>query len=125
MVNGKALAGMLSVAAIGVAGLVWASWQRGVTVVVRNIDSAPLVGVMIHVTGRDYPIGDMPAGSMRSVLVDPTGESHIEISQRHAGGRERRRVECYFEAGYSGSIGIEISRTAASVVDNQIAVGIW
>jgi hypothetical protein len=125
MINGKVLAGTLTVAAIGAAGLVWSYWQRGVTVVVRNRDSAALSGVTIHVTGRDYPIGDMPPGSTRSVLVTPTGESHIEISQHQAGSRGRIPVTCYFEAGDSGTIEIDIARTSATVVDNRISVGMW
>jgi hypothetical protein len=125
LINGRILVGTLSLAALGVAGFVWAYWDRGVTVVLRNRDSATLNGVTIHVTGRDYPVGDIPAGSEKRVLVDPTGESHIEISQQNADGRGRLAVECYFEGGYSGTIEIEISRTVATVVDNRITIGIW
>ena len=125
MINGRVLAGTLTVAAIGAAGLVWAYWHRGVTVVVRNKDSAALSAVTIHVTGRDYPIGDMPPGSTRHVLVDPTGESHIEISLQQADRRERLIADCYFEGGYSGTIDIDISRTSVTVVDNKISIGLW
>jgi hypothetical protein len=125
MINTKVLVGGFTVAVIGAAGLVWAYWNRGVTIVLRNTDSAALLDVTIHVTGRDYPIGDMPAGSTRNVLVDPTGESHIEISMQQAGGRGRLPVQCYFEAGYSGEIAIDISRDSVTVVDNQIAIGLW
>ena len=124
MISGRVLAG-ITVAAIGAVGVVWAYGHRGVTVVVRNTDSATLSGVTIHVTGRAYPIGDIPAGSTRRVLVDPTGESHIEISQHQADGRGSIPVGCYFEAGYSGSIDIDLSRTSATVVDNRISVGLW
>jgi hypothetical protein len=119
------LIGGLTVAFIGAAGLVWATWNRGVTIVLRNTDAAALTDVTIHVTGRDYPIGNLPAGATRRVLVDPTGESHIEISQVQAGGRGRLPVSCYFEAGYSGSIEIDVSRISATVVANQISVGLW
>jgi hypothetical protein len=125
MINTKVLVGGFTVAVIGAAGLVWAFWNRGVTIVLRNTDSAALVDVTIHVTGRDYPIGDMPAGATRTVLVDPTGESHIEISLQQAGARGRLPVQCYFEAGYSGEIAIDISNTSVTVVDNQIAIGLW
>jgi hypothetical protein len=67
----------------------------------------------------------MPPGSTRSVLVDPTSESHIEISQQLVDGRGRIPVECYFEAGYSGQIEIDLSRRSVTVVDNQISVGLW
>jgi hypothetical protein len=124
MINLKVLAGAISVAAIGAAGVAWAYWSRGVTVVVRNIDSGALADVTIHVTGGDYPIGDMPPGSTRQVLAAPTGESHIEISQQQADGRARIPVTCYFEPGDSGTIHIEISRTSVAVVDNQISIGL-
>jgi hypothetical protein len=125
MISSRVLVVSLTVAAISAAGLVWAFWPRGITVVLRNTDSATLSGVMLHVTGRDYPIGDLPSGSTRRVLVDPTGESHIEISQHQADGRGRIPVSCYFEAGYSGTIEINISRTSATIIDNQISVGLW
>jgi hypothetical protein len=125
MVSGRVLAGGLAIAAIGVAGLVWSFWNRGVTVVLRNTDSATLSGVVVHVTGGDSAVGDMPAGSTRRILVEPTGESHIEISQQVADARGRIPVSCYFEAGSSGEIEIHLSRTSAAVVDNRITVGLW
>jgi hypothetical protein len=125
MVSGRVLAGSLTVVAIGVVGLVWSFWNRGVTVILRNTDSATLSGVVVHVTGRDYSVGDMPAGSTRRVLVEPTGESHVEISQQLADGRGRISVSCYFEAGSSGEIEIHLSRTSVMMVDNQITVGLW
>jgi hypothetical protein len=125
MINTKVLVGGLAIAVMGAAGFVWAYWNRGVTVVLRNTDETALLDVTIHVTGRDFDIGDMPVGSTWHVLVDPTGESHIEISQQQAGGRRRIPVDCYFEAGYSGEIRIDISRMSAAVVDNKIAVGLW
>ena len=124
-ISGKALFGTLSVAVLGAAGVAWAYWHRGVTVVVRKRDSAALTAVTIHVTGRDYPIGDMAAGSTRRVLVEPTGDSHIEVSHQSIDGRRRISVECYFGAGDSGAIDIEISRTSVAVIDNEIAIGLW
>jgi hypothetical protein len=125
MINLRAVAAILTVFGIGAAGVAWATWPRGVTVVVRNKDSDALHGVTLHVTGRDYSIGDMPPGSTRSVVVEPTGASRIEISQQLAGGRGRVPVDCYFEGGYSGEIRIELSRASADVVHNRISVGLW
>jgi len=124
-ISGRALFGTLSVAALGAAGVAWAYWHRGVTVVVRNRDSAALSAVAIHVTGRDYPIGDMPPGSTRRVLVDPTGDSHIEVSRQSIDGRRRIPVSCYFGAGDTGSIEIEISGTSVDAVKNEISIGLW
>jgi len=125
MLNGKALASILTLTGIGVVGVVWANWHRGVTVILHNADAVSLSDITIHVTGHDYPIGDIPPGFTKHVLVDPTADSHIEISQRLADGRERLPVECYFESGYSGTITIAVSTRSATVVDNQIAVGLW
>jgi hypothetical protein len=124
-ISGRALFGTLSVAVLGAVGVAWAYWHRGVTVVVRNRDSAALSAVTIHVTGRDYPVGDMPAGSTRRVVVEPTGDSHIEISHHSIDGRRRMPVDCYFGAGDSGAIDIEISRTSVAVVGNEISIGLW
>jgi hypothetical protein len=125
MINGRILFGAITVAVVGAAGLVWANWNRGVTVTLRNTDSTALPDVTIHVTGRDYPIGDMPAGATRHVVVDPIGESHIEISHKDGDGRGRLPVDCYFESGYSGTIDIDISQTAVAVVANRISIGLW
>ena len=124
MINGRVFAGTLTVAAIGAAGFVWAFWNRGVTVIVRNAEPTPLVDVTVHVTGADYAIGDIASGSSRQVVVAPTGASHVEISHRGVDGRERIPVTCYFEAGDSGTIHVELSRSSATVVDNQISVGL-
>ena len=125
MVSGRVIFGAFTVALAGAAGLVWANWNRGVTVVLRNRDSTALSDVVIHVTGRDYRVGDIPAGATRQVVVDPIGESHIEISQRHPTGRGRLPVECYFEAGYSGTIDVDVTRTEVTVAANDISVGLW
>jgi len=124
MINRRVLIVALTVATVGVAGLIWAGWNRGVTVIVRNRDAATLSDVTIHVTGREYPIGDVPPGSERNVLVDPTGESHIEIAHGPTGERARLLVGCYFEGGYSGTIEIDVTRTEATVASNEITVGL-
>ena len=125
MVSTRLLLGSLTVAVLGAAGLVWASWNRGVTIVLRNADSAALRDVTIHVTGCDYPVGNISVGSTRRVLVDPTGASHVEISQRNAEGRGPVLVSCYFEAGFSGALEIDLRCDSALVVGNSISVGYW
>lgn len=125
MVSTRLLLGSLTVAVLGAAGLVWASWNRGVTIVLRNADSAALRDVTIHVTGCDYPVGNISVGSTRRVLVDPTGASHVEILQRQAEGRGRVLVPCYFETGFSGALEIDLRCDSALVVGNSISVGYW
>ena len=94
--------------------------NRGVIVTVRNVGDQPLSGVIVHVTGNSYPLGDIPAGDARSVRVRPVGESHIEIE--HAKGR--LVVDAYFEGGYRGGVSVDVSETVIKRVQNDVRIGI-
>ena len=76
--------------------------------------------VVVHVTGNAYPLGDIPPGEDKSVLVVPTGESHIEIA--HAKGR--LEIDTYFESGYRGSISIDATADEVQRVKDEIRVGV-
>ncbi len=46
---------------------------------------------------------------MKKCTVNPTGESHVEISYRLPDGTtQRHAVDCYFESGYRGAVDAEI-----------------
>lgn len=113
----KAAAAFAVLIAIGVA-LVFLN--RGVVVTVRNVSTQPLSGVVVHVTGNSYALGDIQAGDHRSVRVSPVGESHIEIE--HAKGR--LVVNTYFESGYRGSVSVEVTETEIKRVQDDIRIGI-
>jgi hypothetical protein len=78
---------------------------------VRLLNDGPgtLRAVVVHVTGRTYPLGNLPAGARASLLVEPTGESRLEIEVADdAGGTRRLVVDVYFEPGYSEIFDVEL-----------------
>lgn len=87
-----------------------AFWFSTLAVVVRNTGNTPLRDVVVHVTGNSYSLGDLDAGSQKRVLIEPTGDSHVELSVREVSGHTRRLTgDCYFEPGYHGTIRIDVS----------------
>jgi hypothetical protein len=96
------------VLAIGVTALM----PRGVEAVLRNADATTMRDVRIVVTGRSYALGDVPPGRVRSIRVRPAGESSLTIEYADATGTRSVRVDCYMEAGYSGSITVDVANGA-------------
>jgi len=94
--------------------------NRGVVVTIRNVGTETLSGVVVHVTGNAYPIGDIQVGSERSVQVSPSGESHVEIE--HSKGR--LIVSTYFESGYHGKVSVEVTRDEVKRVQDEVRTGI-
>lgn len=89
------------------AAFLW--YSPGVTVTVRNEGISPLVDFQVHVTGKTYDLGNIASGSTQKCKVNPTGESHIELSyQLPDGTTQRHAVDCYFESGYRGAVEAEI-----------------
>jgi hypothetical protein len=96
---------------------------RKVHVTVVNRDADILRHVAVHVTGNSYDIGPIEPGKKVEVGVRATGESHIEISLVDVERSEKRlEVGCYFEAGYGGSILIEIDSREVLHIDDQISI---
>jgi hypothetical protein len=81
----------------------------GVQVSVSNDGDTPVHDLVVHVTGRSYPIGDVQPGSSRNLRVNPTSESHLELEFTGEDGR-RVRLDAggYFEPGYRGRIDVRI-----------------
>ena len=97
------------VIALFAAVLVMLYLERGVLVTVRNSDARALRSLEVHVTGRSYNLGDLEPGASRSVRVNPRGESHVELRFRdHLGKTPAPVVDCYLEAGYSGTIAVDV-----------------
>jgi hypothetical protein len=98
--------------AIGVAFVIaalvglWLFLHRGSTVEVRNIGTQPMRAVIVHVTGNSYPIGDLPAGASKRVVVKPTGESHVEIEHD---ARNPLVVDSYIEPLAPETITVEVT----------------
>lgn len=88
-----------------------------VTFVAHNVGAEPMRSVVVHVTGRSYPIGDLPPGASKSVRLSPTSESHIELSQA---GHARLTVGGYFEKGYRGTITADVTTDRVVVVRDEV-----
>jgi len=102
------------------AGICFLLFSGGITVVVRNVGAEPLRSVIVHVTGRSYPIGDIAHGESKAVEVTVVGESHIELE--HA-TRRRLVIDCYFENGYKGTITAEVTSEKVIAVNSSIQPG--
>ena len=109
--------------AIVIAAGVLAFLPRGVKAIVRNADSATMRDVEVVVTGRTYALGDIQPNKIRSVRVNPTGESNIKIRYTDVSGTSRTVVvDCYVEDGTSGSISVDVANGAvAAKADNTEA----
>jgi hypothetical protein len=93
----------------GLAAAVLFRSQAGVRVIVQSSGSQALRGVVLHVTGASYVLGDIPPVSSCEVTVHPTGESHLEISCTDAAGQTQQLdAGGYFEPGYRGTIRVSI-----------------
>jgi hypothetical protein len=101
-------------------------WTPGPKAVVTNTGTTAMRNVRVEVTGRAYPIGDLPPGESRSLRVRPTGESHIVLRYADTNGAAQAvRVDCYFESGYSGRISVDVADGKVSRVDARIRLTPW
>ena len=94
--------------------------------IVRNEGSTAMTKVSIHVTGESYSIGDLRPSESASVRVNPSGESHVEISYTDNQEVQRRLVaDCYFEGGslYHGKVDITVGDNEIRRVVSNIRVG--
>ncbi len=89
----------------------------GVAVELINAGPEPMRGVVVHVTGASYAIGELAAGARKKIVVYPTSESHIEIEQSTG---QRLVVDCYFETAYSGTLTANISSTQVLSIQDEV-----
>ena len=99
--------------------------RHGVKVRIHNAGSEPLHGVVVHVTGNSYPLGDIAAGAVVSTRVEAKGESHVEIEFRSVKGAPKRLiVDCYFEGGpYRGTVSVDLDSEKILKVSDSISIG--
>jgi hypothetical protein len=99
----------LAFAAIAVSGAyLWSKLHSGIEVSIAN-PGTTMRSVVLHVTGRSYPVGDILPGKIAVATVQPTSESHLEIELTDAQGQRRRlNADVYFEPGYSGTVSVVI-----------------
>jgi hypothetical protein len=116
--------GALLVAILVVGLLLWLFVARRMLVTVDNLGPDRLSRVIVHVTGRAYPLGDLRSGEARTVLVSPTSESHVEVEFTTSDGTNARlSADCYFEPGYHGTIRVVIENARIKRVDQDISIG--
>jgi hypothetical protein len=93
-------------------------WEGGVRVVVENVGAEPMRGVIVHVTGAAYPVGALAPGAKTTVVVNPKGESNVEIEQSSG---PRLVVDCYFESGYTGMVTAKVSSAKVFSVNSEVS----
>jgi hypothetical protein len=80
--------------------------------------------VVLHVTGRSYPLGDIAAGSSADATVKSTTKSHLEIEFTDSDGNPRRlNAGGYFDSGWQGTIRVSIKDGAIDENDHQVEIG--
>lgn len=98
-------------------GVIVMNFRSGIRVTVVNAGPDHLRSLVLYVTGRSYPLGDLAPGDSAYAFVDPTSESHLEIEFVDANGNPKRlNAGGYFESGYRGTIRITIKDDA--IVEN-------
>src|SRR5947209_4261248 len=114
------LAVPIAVLALFVALLFQQTGSSGIRITIQNTGSADLRLVVLYVTGREYPLGDIAPGASAHATVNPTSESHLEIGFTDAGGQPKRlNAGGYFESGYRGTIRISIKDGTITENDQQ------
>ena len=103
---------LFAIFALTVSFLILKGRADGVEFILTNVGADPLRSVTVHVTGKTYGLGDLLLGSTKSITVNPTSESHIEITYSD---NRRLKIDCYFESGYGGKVTAKV--TAHDVVE--------
>lgn len=92
-------------------------WKGDLTVVIKNVGAEPMRGVVVHVTGASYPVGVLAPDARKTIVVQPKGESHVEIEQSPG---QRLVVDCYFESGYSGTVTANVTPDKVIAVKSEV-----
>ncbi len=83
--------------------------RSGIQVKVENTGTSLLKSVVLRVTGASYDLGDIAPGESATARVNPTSDSHLEVEFTDPDGQSKQLIAGgYFEAGYRGSIRVEI-----------------
>ena len=92
----------------------------GVDFTLTNSGSEVLHSVTVEVTGRSYALGDIPSGGSKTVKLNPTSESHIELLFPTGPGLT---IDCYFEPNYRGHITASIASREVVTVKEEVQLG--
>lgn len=84
-------------------------FRSGIEVTIHNKEAVPLRSVVLHVTGKSYPLGTIAAGDSALVAVNPVSESSLKIDFTQSDGKNNSLdADVYFEANYRGTMRISI-----------------
>ena len=119
---------LIAVFAVVVTAIVaFVFWQirSGIRVTLTNRGSTPLHSVVLHVTGRSYPLGELGVGTSVKATIKPTGESGLKIEFEDGDGKQQQLdAGGYFEPGYWGTLRVSIKDGAIAENDQQVTVGL-
>jgi hypothetical protein len=105
-------------------GLVVYHVTGGLDVAVVNEGQSPMRALVVQVTGKSYPLGDIPAGSTRTIRVEPAGKSGVEMEFHDAEDRLiRLSAGGSFEPGYRGTVTVHVKDGAVVKVEGLPASG--
>lgn len=81
----------------------------GVKVEIVNRGPLSMKDVYVEVRGRSYSLGEIPAGTSKTVKVRPASESAVSIKHRDGKGKQHTLfVDTYIESGFSGKITVHV-----------------
>ena len=109
---------ILVIAALALLIVYWESRAGGVEFTLENAGAEGLSGVIVEVTGRSYKLGDLPHGGSKTVELNATGDSHIEL--QFSNGR-RLTIDCYFGPGAGGRLKAKVMSQAVVAIDDEIS----
>ena len=100
-----------------IAPLLWACGLGGVDLRLQNVGSENLTDVVIHTTGRHYPIGALRPGQAASLRVCADDDSNITVEHGPAASRRRFELDVYVDHHCTGTVRAMI--TADSLVSRR------
>lgn len=94
--------------------------RPGVTLTLHNADTAALDSVVVLTSGGRYPLGRLAPGAERTVRLQTSSESGIEVE--HWRGARRRLVVpgSYFEQHTRATVGVRVRADSVLAVE-----GLW
>ncbi|MFA6567690.1 MAG: hypothetical protein WCS96_05710 [Victivallales bacterium] len=94
--------------------------HKTIKAIISNLGPYEMENVTLRVTGNQYQLGLINEGSQAFAQVRAKGESHIEIGYDRNGKTFNLVVDRYFEAGYSGTISVEVENDKIAKITDKI-----
>jgi hypothetical protein len=118
-----ATAFVVGITLLGILIVLRIMFSGGIRVTIQNTGRKPLGSVKVYVTGTTHNLGDIAAGATAEVVVNATGESHLEIEFIDTEGQtERLNAGGYFESSYRGTIRVSIKDGVIDKNEQQITI---